>query len=432
MADPESKYLVRRFSAPAKDSLDYAAGADWVRAVGLGFHDSRRSDDWVEKVLAMYTVDRREFTGAYVDGPVPGHALPATFPVATFGSMRKPLNVGFGRQLEAHLVTAVTVRGTHRRKGLLRRLMTDDLAAARADGVAIAALTASEGSIYGRFGFGVATFERTVTVDTGPRFRLAGQPEGSVELADPRVLLELGPGIFARVQRHTPGSIGRQEFYRQHSAGQFTREGGEDDALKAALHFDAAGKADGYVAYKFTGWDKKPYTVEIVDLVAGTDSAYLALWSFLGTLDLIEQVRWTEAPVDDPLAWALTDPRCVSSADVRDMLWLRVLDTASALAAREYSAEGKLLLKVTDSLGFASGTWVLDARADGAAATPAPAGASPELTLDVADLGSIYLGAVSPVTLAAAGRITEHARGAAVKAQRMFAVERAPHCLTHF
>ena len=64
--------------------------------------------------------------------------------------------------------------------------------------------------------------------------------------------------------------------------------------------------------------------------------------------------------------------------------------------------------------------------------TAAPDGAEPELSLDVADLGSIYLGAVCPVTLAAAGRITEHTAGAALTARLMFAVERSPHCLTHF
>lgn len=436
MADPKAGYVVRRFRTPEQGSADYGPAADWIRAVGLGFHEKGRSDEYVDKVLAMHRLDNRELTGVYLDGDVPEKALPASFPVATFGTMRKPLNVGFGRQLEAHLVTEVTVRGTHRRQGLLRRLMTEDLSTARNDGASIAALTASEGSIYRRFGYGVATFERSITVDTGPRFRLerpgGAMTGGAVELADRKVLLDLGPEVFERVQRLTPGSVGRQESYRQHYSGQFGRDGREDDAVKCALHFDADGQVDGYVSYKFAGWDKKPYTMDVLDFVAATDVGYLDLWKFLGSIDLVDRISWRDAPVDDPLQWALADPRCLESANERDMLWLRILDAAAALSARQYSADGRLVLEVDDVLGLTGGTWVLES--DGAEATvyAAPAGISPDLSLDVADLGSVYLGGVSPLTLASAGRVREHRKGAVLKARQMFAVERSPHCLTHF
>jgi len=360
------------------------------------------------------------------------HALGASIPVATFGTLRRDLNVGYGRQLLTHMVTAVTVRGTHRRQGLLRRMMTEDLTAAKADGLAIAALTASEGSIYGRFGYGVATFERSIKVDTGPRFDLRHRPSGTVEIADRKVLLELAPEVFDRVHRHTPGSIVRQDAYRQNVSGTVGRDGKEDEAIKCALHYNAAGAVDGYVSYKFAGWDTKPYTVEVVDLVAATDDAYLELWQFLGSIDLIQRVSWADAPVDDPLVWALGDPRCVEASDHRDMLWLRILDSVQALGARRYSSDGRLVLAVEDALGFAGGTFILDVSAGEASVSAAPAGVQPDLSLDVADLASIYLGAVCPVTLKAAGRIQEHASGAALRARLMFAVERAPHCLTHF
>jgi predicted acetyltransferase len=380
----------------------------------------------------MYRRDDRELTGVYQTGQVAPHSLGAGIPVATFGTLRKNLNVGYGRQLRTHMVTAVTVRGTHRRQGLLRRMMTEDLTAAKADGLAMAALTASEGSIYGRFGYGVATFERSVQVDTGPRFSLRHQPVGSVESADRKVLLELAPEVFERVHRHTPGSIVRQDAYRQNVSGTVGRDGIEDEAIRCALHYDAAGTVDSYVSYKFAGWDTKPYTMEIVDLVAATDAAYLELWQFLGSIDLVDRISWQDAPVDDPLAWALEDPRCIESSDHRDMLWLRILDTAMALAARHYSADGSLVLEVRDALGFAGGTFILGVSGGQAHVTAAPADSEPDLSLDIADLGSVYLGAVCPVTLKAAGRITEHAPGAALKARLMFAVERSPHCLTHF
>jgi predicted acetyltransferase len=426
------KYEIRRFRAAEKGVPGYEQGTEWIQAVGFGFHDTRRNDDYVDKIMAMYRTDGRELTGVYQTGAVAQHALGASIPVATFGTLRRDLNVGYGRQLLTHMVTAVTVRGTHRRQGLLRRMMTEDLTAAKADGLAIAALTASEGSIYGRFGYGVATFERSIKVDTGPRFDLRHRPSGTVEIADRKVLLELAPEVFDRVHRHTPGSIVRQDAYRQNVSGTVGRDGKEDEAIKCALHYNAAGAVDGYVSYKFAGWDTKPYTVEVVDLVAATDDAYLELWQFLGSIDLIQRVSWADAPVDDPLVWALADPRCVEASDHRDMLWLRILDSVQALGARRYSSDGRLVLAVEDALGFAGGTFILDVSAGEASVSAAPAGVQPDLSLDVADLASIYLGAVCPVTLKAAGRIQEHASGAALRARLMFAVERAPHCLTHF
>ena len=425
------KYELRRFRAVDKDSADYAQGTAWLRGVGIGFYEEPRKDDFVDKIMAMYRVDNRELTGVYQADGVAAHSLAAEVPVATFATLRKDLNIGYGRHLEAHLVTAVTVRGTHRRQGLLRRMMTEDLAAAKADGAALAALTASEASIYGRFGYGVATFERSIKVDTGPRFRLRHEPVGSVEVADRKVLLDLAPEVFGRLHDAMPGSISRQEAYRQRSSGVLGRDGSEDEAIRCALHYDAEGTVDGYVSYKFAGWDTKPYTMEIVDLVAAADAAYLELWKFLGSIDLIERISWQDAPVDDPLTWALEDPRCLESSDHRDMLWLRILDPVRVLGARRYSADGTLVLAVKDALGFTAGTYALKVSGGEATVTPAPETA-PDLSLDVADLGSMYLGAVCPVTLKAAGRIIEHAAGAALTARLMFAVERSPHCLTHF
>ncbi|WP_425441606.1 GNAT family N-acetyltransferase [Sinomonas mesophila] len=430
----DGTYVLRRFAPGLPGEPGHAATRDWLRAVGAGFYDKARDDAYLDAVAAMYAADERELTGVYARGPVPPGTLGEHIPVATFATLRKTLNAGFGRLVPAHLITAVTVRTSHRRRGLLRRLMSADLARAKAGGVPIAALTASEGSIYRRFGFGVATSERSVTVDTTRRFALSAAPEGRVEAADPAVLLDLGPRIFARVHRLTPGSIDRHDWYRLAAAGRFSHDGGPDTAIRAALHLRADGQADGYVAYSFRGWDAKPYTVEVKDLVAATHAAYLGLWEFLGSLDLVERVVWREAPADDPLVWALEDPRCVGAKAAQDMLWLRILDVEAALSARAYDADGGLVLTVTDPLSLASGTYRLTVD-DGAARVErlAPGDAAgADARLDVADLSSVYCGGVSPVTLAAAGRFTELRPGAALEAMRLFAVERPAHCLTHF
>ena len=135
--------------------------------------------------------------------------------------------------------------------------------------------------------------------------------------------------------------------------------------------------------------------------------------------------------MDDPLAWALADPRCIESSDGRDMLWLRILNVPAALEARHYPVDGRLVLDVLDPLGLTAGTYALEVTG-GEAAVVRLEEEEADLTLDVSALSSIYLGGVCPVTLSAAGRIREHKQGAALQARGMFAVERSTHCLTHF
>ncbi|WP_104164320.1 GNAT family N-acetyltransferase [Cryobacterium sp. N22] len=425
-----AEYEIRRFEPAAPGEPGYPEATAWDSAVSFGFHEERSSDERVQESIARSRVDGAVFTGAYQTSQPAPHSLGSEVPVATFGTQPSTLNIGFGRLLDAHLITGVTVRTSHRRRGLLRRMMTEDLALAKGKGIAIAALTASEASIYGRFGFGVATAEQSITVDTGAKFRLDHVPVGTVEVADPKVLLELAQQVFARLHGEQPGSIGRQEFYRQLAAGAASREGGPDAKVKAALHYGPDGAVDGYVSYRFGGWDKTPATMEIVDLVAVTPTAYLELWQYLAAIDLVERITWNEAPVDNPLSWALTDPRCVTASNPRDLLWLRILDVRQALEARRFAADGTLVLRVTDGLGLTAGTFALEVH-DGTARVTASA-AAPDLELDIAALSSVYLGAVNPVSLAAANKVREHTPGAAFLAARLFAVERPAHCLTHF
>jgi predicted acetyltransferase len=430
VAELSDDYEIRRFEPAAKDHPAYPATVTWMRAVAFGFHDARRSEERVDRGIEMHRADRRVMTGAYQRGPVARHSLGADVPVATFGTMDKTLNIGFGRLLDTRLVTAVTVRTSHRRRGLLRRMMSEELELARRDGLAMAALTASEASIYSRFGYGVATSEQSIKVDTSARFVVNHTPVGSVEVADPKVLLEVAPAVFERLHSLTPGSVDRHEYYRQFASGSISRDSDEDPKVKVALHYGTDGDVDGYVSYKFGGWSSTPYTMEVVDLVAATPAAYLELWQYLGAIDLVERVTWEEAPVDDPLRWALEDPRCIDASEARDMLWLRILDVEEALSARHYPADGRLVFEVRDTLGLTAGTYALSA--SGGEAAVERVDADPDLTLDVSALSSIYLGAVCPVTLTAAGRIREHKQGASLQARGLFAVERAAHCLTHF
>ncbi len=412
--------------------------ANWMQAVTLGFHGDTLGDAEITKYATSTEVDGQVATGAYlIDANAPAGAWGPAYPVATYAYHRKSLNVGAGTLLPVHQITGVTVRPSHRRRGLLRAMMGSDLAQAKAAGIPIAALTASEATIYGRFGFGVATDNSTieVTVKGGLEFVVpAAVQRGVVEIADVSTVRELHNEIFARVHATTYGSIGRQDMYRLSASGEANY--GRTEPMKnirAALHYDDSGAANGYVTYR-PRRDKKRPAVEIVDFLAVDDAAYLALWNYLGSLDLIDVITWDSAPVVDPLEWAMAAKRLYRRTLTEDHLWLRILDTPGALAAREYSVDGTLTLHVGDPLGHASGIFRITVVHGKATVTRCPEDGSveSELSMGVSELSSLYLGGVSARTLQKAGRIREESPRAVARFDAMFAAAEAPHCMTDF
>ena len=138
-----------------------------------------------------------------------------------------------------------------------------------------------------------------------------------------------------------------------------------------------------------------------------------------------------DRPVDDPVRWRLPDPRRMRVREVRDLLWVRVVDVAAALEARTYCVEDSLVLDLVDAFRPAnSGIWRIEGGPAGASCRATDA--SPDLTLSSPELGALYLGGVAASTLAAAGRIQEHTDGAVARADLFFGVQPVPHCTTHF
>lgn len=408
----------------------------WMKAVSLGFYGNAPTPEIARRLVESQEVDGRVVTGAYLsDTEAPVGAWGVEYPVATYSYHRKTLNIGRGTLLPVHQITAVTVRPSHRRRGLLRAMMSSDLAQAKAAGLPIAALTASEATIYGRFGFGVATHECAIEVSVkgGIVFHNpAAAALGTVEVAEASTILQQHNEVFAQVHASRFGSIGRQDWYRLTASGQGNFE--SLDAVKnirAALHYNAAGVVDGYVTYKPVT-DPNRSAIEIVDLLAATEDAYLALWNFLGSLDLIDAITWAHAPEVDPLEWAMAAKRDYKRIQQEDLLWLRILDVPAALAARHYEGDGEITLHVGDPLGHASGVFRLMVDGGSATVTRLADTVEAELNLGVAELSSLYLGGVSAQTLLAAGRVQEYVPGTAARLDSLLRPTHSPHCLTHF
>ncbi|ANJ26172.1 GNAT family N-acetyltransferase [Agromyces aureus] len=423
------------------DAADEAAMQAWVQAETRGFHHARPEPAELSRELRI--AKQRSVRGVY-----DSTAHDAAVPVATVDGWPSGLSVPGGRSVDAWAVSAVTVSPTHRRRGIARALLEAQLRYASEAGAALAMLTLTEATIYGRYGFGPAASAATIKVDRRRVHWIGPDAPGRVQFVEPADLIAKAPAIARRAVARTPGEIDRWPGLLERHLGLVDPDSAASRALRVARYDDRSGQAQGFIAYTVGREPNQPGVVECDVFVAATDEAERALWHFLVELDFVTEIRARLRSVDEPLPWLLEDPRATSMHDVVDHLWLRVLDPIVALTAREYGASGTLTLEVADPLGHAAGTYVLDASGDGHAevrrtddaegrADAVAAGSrsgrrsrgqtAHGLRLDVRELGAIYLGGVRPSVLARAGRIEELSPGSLALADRLFAAPRTPH-----
>lgn len=396
----------------AEGTLD-PRGAEFIRALDYGFLDAPRSDEHLIGQLDRFRVDGTTLTGVYDDAQDP-RSVGSERPVATFGDFVGSLCVDAGVVIPAQMITEVSVRGTHRRRGILSGLMTSALQRGRDAGFALAALTASEGGIYGRFGFAPAAFSQRITVKVTHGLRLRTDVRTAVEAAGLRVIVptweayaEAYPTLQEAVQAQRPGQIGHTHAYRRRAAGvpdAWAIAHMAEPDLRPMLVVDGTSAARGYVLARFGGADRKPAALRIRDLGALDTLAELALWEALGATDLIDELVWSQAAVDTALPAALANPRDVVFGDRADHLWLRILDVPATFTARGLRADGAIVLDVTDRLGHAAGRWLIERTNGVTTAHEADTTTAPTLRVDVETLGTLVLGTVPVAALVATGR----------------------------
>ena len=85
--------------------------------------------------------------------------------VGAAGSYELQMTMPGGRPLPTGGVTWVSVAVTHRRQGIMTRLLGAVHDDTQGRGELLAALTASEGGIYERLGYGIASRRRIASID---------------------------------------------------------------------------------------------------------------------------------------------------------------------------------------------------------------------------------------------------------------------------
>ncbi|MGY1705334.1 GNAT family N-acetyltransferase [Geodermatophilus sp. SYSU D00697] len=356
--------------------------------------------------------------------------------VATSGIYSRELTVP-GAVVPCAGVTWVTVSPTHRRRGVLTAIMRRQLTEVREQGrEPVAALWASEGSIYGRFGYAPATWRGNLS-GTVDRLRLrpgldAG--EGRVDLVPVAEYRAEAVGLHDRVRRLVPGDLARDDRWWDRALRDDPDERRGATERRYALHTEPDGTVTGYAAYRvkaaWTDDSEADGTLTVEEIRSTSTPAHAALWRFLTSIDLVRTVKAPSQPDDDPLRHLLADPRALHARPA-DALWVRLVDVGRALAARRYPTPINLVFEVRDAFcPWNDGRWALTAGPSGGFC--APTDSDPDLVVDVEALAAAYLGGTSLATLQAAGRVTEVSPGAVTLAATAFRWPVSPWCPDEF
>ncbi|TPW70753.1 GNAT family N-acetyltransferase [Schumannella sp. 10F1B-5-1] len=389
------------------DTRDEVAFAAWVRADERGFHGPLGTPE--QNAFARSAMGSRRTVGVWDAGIVRPDE-----PVATVNAWPAELTVPGRRTVDGWAISSVTVSPTHRRRGIARALLEGELRSAVALGLPLAMLTVSEASIYGRYGFGPAAGAADVSIDTSRAGWLGDEPTGRVDFIDPEEYPAIAAALHEAGRLDHPGEVPGW-IQRWHQAAALA-PGDSKRAATRAVQYREDGEVRAAAVFRVieNPSDFGRHRVEVARLDSTTASARLGLFRFLLSLDLVERVDADLLSVDEPLLWRLADQRA-ATVRVHDHQWLRILDVPAALEGRALAGAGRWRLEVTDPLGHASGSWLVESDAEGVAHVTADSGVdevdtgagaeAPTLRTDVAALSSAYLGGVAVGTLAAAGRM---------------------------
>lgn len=388
------------------------------RRVSRGFgDDAEMTEEARARFDAIFEMERTlaAFDGDDIVGTTAGFSLGLTVP----GGATVPMGG----------TTVVTVQPTHRRRGLLRSLMDAHLDDVAAHDEPLAGLWASEGSIYGRFGYGPASFRHWVSVDTRAlQFRSPAPEEGRLRLLEPDEADPLERHLYEELRSTRAGFLTRSDAWWSHRLIADPESWRDGMSEQRHLVYEESGQVTGYCRYRQKNeWENFVANgkVDVIEIMALTDEARRAIWRMLASIDLYTRVDAWNMPIDDPLTYEVTDRRRVARKS-GDGLWLRLMDVPVALQARSYQAEGSVVFEVTDPAGRdATAIYRLEV-SDGDASCQRVE-ERPEIALDSDALGSLYLGGGDALALASA-RLISGDDAAVRRLHRLMRTDRAPWC----
>lgn len=348
--------------------------------------------------------------------------------IGTGGAFSLGLTVPGGAEVPMGGTTIITVQPTHRRRGVLRSLMDRHLDDVASRGEPLAGLWASESGIYGRFGYGAATFRNYAEVSS-KSVEFVGEPaKGDVRLVEADEAEPILRSLYEQARPQRAGMLTRSDSWWQYRRMADPEQWREGMTKRRYLIYEENGGVTGYATYRQKSkWDDfmADGKIDLTEVIATTADAHTGMWQFLTRVDLFPNVEWWNMPLDDPLPMKITDQRRVKRA-VKDALWVRVMDIPAALSARTYDQDGSTVFEVNDAVRPAnSGAYRLEV--NGREVGCERVTETPDVSLDIDVLGHLYLGGGDAFSMAAAGRIEGEEAGVATL-HRLMRSDRPPWC----
>ena len=397
----------------------------WFQAFSSAFYI------WLYDANALAAARRDDFDPERMIAAFDGDRI-----VGTFRTFTAQLTLPGGARVPVSSVTGVTVLPTHRRRGTLTGLMADDVARSAARGEAASVLISAEWPIYGRFGYGPATWNAQWTLRTRAT-EIAGEPTGTVEIIQPLEARAVLPELYERYAATQPGELSRPDEKWDFDLGIVELPGRPRWRGSIAVHRAASGELDGYARYRGEEvWPEGiPENVLLLDELHGvTPDAELNLWRYVAQMDLTATIKAETRREREPLQWYLTDGRAARVTGLTDFLWVRPLDVERLLGERGYDRDGELVLEVRDLVdgkpGPAAGRYRLEVR--GGAGACSRTDATPDLTLEARTLGAALLGGTHLIDASRTAATVEHRAGALAEADALLWTADPPWCSTWF
>ncbi len=390
-----------------------AVDDDWLaichadgRAFGVAY-----TPDRIERSRSVCDVSRFElaFDGKEIVGVVGAFTMHVTLP----GGGSVPMGA----------LTWVSTATTHRRQGVLTELMARSLADVDRRGEAVSMLAASEGGIYERFGFGIASQVRVTTIDRrSAQIRPEFRPQaGTVHFVAGDDALQHVTNVWSQFHRLRSGEVDRDAAWHRYVFELGAVPQGSYTPLTYLAH------RDGYASFRIEEqWnDGRPaHNMRLTEFVANTNDAHVALWHTLLSVDLVGAIISRQLPIDDPLPYLLTDSRALRTTGVADGIWVNVRDVATCMSARRYGTADSLVLEVDGE------RWLIEGSPDEASCKKVRT--RPDLVMDHPSLGALLLGGVRPSALAAGRRLKARNDDVVRRGDAFFLTSPVPHCQTHY
>ncbi len=358
-------------------------------------------------------------TGAFYKGKL----------VAISGGL--PFTMSFnGRKISADGVTAVGTDPGHRRRGLVRHMITQRLQLAHKNGIPAAVLWASMGAIYQRFGYGLSSYGYRCKVD--PRlveFQFAGERDNGVVVRESR---ETAWPLIQKIYQDycTPRTLTvdrspelwKMNFPERGSPSYF------------AIRYDESGNPDGYVVY---GTRTVPIEVDgpnqrlsVDEFVHLNTSAYRALWEYMCSHDLVNEIR-VHLPVDDPAHFMLLDPRSLR-AQWEEGIWMRVVDVERLAADRPYSRAGSVSFEIAQDADCPWNVGTYRIESDGNDCEVQRVQQSADFRISINGLATLLSGCAPLSALCVAGRAELLNQSREAELDHFFSTTYKPFCNVDF